>query len=110
MPIKYHFVEPPATVIVNDLFLASFLHCTGCKLTRVEKNARQRVSFVFTGERVATLRDAYRTGPVHLDIRDFRASLNLLRDLLAQTAATPTPEERSVYHARPQRLAPHPQY
>jgi hypothetical protein len=90
-------------VITNDLFMAAFLVSVGCTLDRVETNGRKRVSFVFTGERVNELREAYRTGPVHLDMRLFRDNLNRLRDLLGETITRHQPEERSAsyaHHAR----------
>jgi hypothetical protein len=95
-------------VITNDLFMAAFLRSVGCTLDRVEANGRKRVSFVFTGERVSELREAYRTGPVHLDMRLFREHLNRLRDLLGETItrhastmlSNQQPEERSGAHAR----------
>jgi hypothetical protein len=98
-------------VITNDLFMAAFLCSVGCALDRVETNDRRRVSFVFTGERVSELREAYRTGPVHLDMRLFREHLNRLRDLLSETItrhastklSNQQPEERNAsyaHHAR----------
>jgi hypothetical protein len=91
-------------VITNDLFMAAFLVSVGCTLDRIEKNERRRVSFVFTGERVMELREAYRTGPVHLDMRLFRENLNRLRDRLVETIPSHHhPDERSmshVHHAR----------
>jgi hypothetical protein len=119
MSKKYLPTASPATtfrfgsmqVITNDLFMAAFLVSVGCTLDRIEKNERRRVSFVFTGERVNELREAYRTGPVHLDMRLFRENLNRLRDRLAETIPGHTstklsnqhPDERSmshVHHAR----------
>jgi hypothetical protein len=96
----------PASVprlITNDLYLAAFLHCVGCSLDRVERNERRRVSFVFTGERVAELREAYRTGPVRLDMRSFRESLSLIRRL---TDA----EQRSAAHVNEPALQPVPHF
>jgi hypothetical protein len=85
--------QPPATIITNDLYLAAFLHCVGCALDRVERNERRRVSFVFVGERVRELREAYRTGPVRLDMRSFRESLFHIRRLIDGGT-----EQRSVSH------------
>jgi hypothetical protein len=99
-----HSAEPFATIITSDLFLASFLHCVGCTLARVEKNDRRRVSFVFVGERVRELREAYRTGKVSLDIKLFRESMNLIRDRMNTTLVsfagdgTDPPEQRSMSH------------
>jgi hypothetical protein len=82
MSKKYLPAEPPATIITNDLYLAAFLHCVGCTLDHVERNERRRLSFVFVGERVRELREAYRTGPVKLDMRLFRESLLYIRRLM----------------------------
>jgi len=107
-----HCEEPPATIITNDLFLASFLHCVGCTLARVEKNDRRRVSFVFVGERVRELREAYRTGKVSLDIKLFRESMNLIRDRMNKTLVSFTgdgndpPEQRSMSHVSHTHLQP----
>jgi hypothetical protein len=100
---KYLTAEVP-TIITNDLFLASFLYTAGCTLARIEKNERRRVSFVFVGERVRELREAYRTGPVHIDMRDFRENLNRLRDRLGETITSHHPEERSASYARARSL------
>lgn len=95
MSKKYHTAPTSSTIITNDLFLAAFLYTVGCPLSRMERNDRRRVSFVFTGKRVRELREAYRTGPVELDIRSFRG----LRDRLGETVTSPHPEERSSAHA-----------
>lgn len=94
---KYLSAASPS-IITNDLFLAAFLVSAGCTLDRIEKNERRRVSFVFVGERVRELREAYRTGPVHIDMRDFREHLNRLRDRLGEMV-TGQPEERSAAYA-----------
>jgi hypothetical protein len=94
MPSRYH-PEPSPSIITNDLYLAAFLHCVGCELDHVERNDRRRVSFVFVGERVGELREAYRTGPVKLDMRAFRESLIHVRRLM-DTAN----EQRSASHVR----------
>jgi hypothetical protein len=86
--------QPSATIVTNDLYLAAFLHCVGCTLDHAEKNERRRVSFVFVGERVRELREAYRTGPVRLDMRSFRESLIHIRRLIDGEQ-----EQRSVSHA-----------
>jgi hypothetical protein len=102
---KYLPAEPPATIITNDLYLAAFLHCVGCALDHTERNERRRVSFVFVGERVRELREAYRTGPVKLDMRSFRESLSYIRRLMDGE-----PEQRSVSHVNHTSLQPVPQY
>jgi hypothetical protein len=99
MSKKYLSAAAPTTIITNDLFLAAFLVSVGCTLDRIEKNERRRVSFVFVGERCRELREAYRTGPVHVDMRDFRENLNRLRDRLGETITGHYPEERSAAYA-----------
>ena len=82
MPTKYH-TETPSGLITNDLYLAAFLHCVGCELDHVERNGRRRVSFVFRGDgEVREHREAYRSGPVRLDMRCFRESLLYIRRLM----------------------------
>jgi hypothetical protein len=93
MSSKYH-PSTPATLVTNDLYLAAFLHCVGCILDHVERNERRRVSFVFIGERVQQLREAYRTGPVKLDMRSFKESLVHLRRQMDGEI-----EQRSASHA-----------
>jgi hypothetical protein len=106
MPKKYLPAEPPATIITNDLYLAAFLHCVGCTLDHVERNERRRLSFVFVGERVRELREAYRTGPVKLDMRLFRESLLYIRRLVDGGT-----EQRSVSHeSRASSLQPVPHF
>jgi hypothetical protein len=106
MSKKYLPAEPHATIITNDLYLAAFLHCVGCTLDHVERNERRRLSFVFIGERVAELREAYRTGPVKLDMRLFRESLLYIRRLMDGGT-----EQRSVSHeSRPASLQPVPHF
>ena len=91
-------------IITNDIFLAAFLHCVGCTLACVERNDRRRVSFVFTGERVRDLREAYRVGKVSLDIKLFRESMNMIRDRMDKAITLPfgceihSPEQRSMSH------------
>lgn len=117
MPKKY-FSADSSTIITNDLFLASFLYTAGCTLARIEKNERRRVSFVFTGERVHELREEYRTGPVRVDMRNFRENLNRLRDRLGETVTGHTstklsnhnPEERSASYARARSLNTQPSF
>ena len=91
---KKYLPEAASAIVTNDLYLAAFLHCVGCTLDHVEKNERRRISFVFIGERVRELREAYRTGPVRLDLRSFRDSLSHIRRLMDSG------EQRSVSHVR----------
>jgi hypothetical protein len=92
--------EEAASIITNDLYLAAFLHSVGCTLDHVQKNERRRISFVFIGERVRELREAYRTGPVRLDMRTFKDSLTLIRRL------TSGEEKWSIAHERESALQP----
>jgi hypothetical protein len=105
MHTKYLPAESP-TIITNDLYLAAFLHCTGCTLDHVQPNERRRLSFVFVGERVRELREAYQTGPVKLDMRSFRESLLYIRRLMDSGE----PEQRSLSHVTASRLQPVPQF
>jgi hypothetical protein len=105
MHTKYLPAESP-TIITNDLYLAAFLHCTGCTLDHMQPNERRRLSFVFVGERVRELREAYQTGPVKLDMRSFRESLLYIRRLMDGGN-----EQRSLSHVTNcHRLQPVPQY
>ena len=105
MSKKYLTAAAP-TIITNDLYLAAFLHCVGCTLDHLERNERRRLSFVFIGERVAELREAYRTGPVKLDMRLFRESLLYIRRLMDGGT-----EQRSVSHeSRTSSLHPVPHF
>jgi hypothetical protein len=99
---KKYLPADSCTIVTNDLFLAAFLSTVGCTLDRIERNERRRVSFVFVGERVRELREAYRTGPVQIDMRNFRDNLNRLRDLLGEKITGHHPEERSASYASTQ--------
>jgi hypothetical protein len=108
---KYLPAEVPA-IVTNDLYLAAFLHCVGCSLDHLERNDRRRLSFVFIGERVRELREAYRTGPVKLDMRCFRESLSHIRRLMdGEQCRTMDgePEQRSVSHEHDRALQAVPQ-
>jgi hypothetical protein len=114
---KKYLISDVPTIITNDIFLASFLHCVGCMLDRVERNERRRVSFVFIGERVRELRESYRTGKVSLDIRLFRDSMNFIRDRMNTALASSAgcgnqlPEQRSLSNVpNGHSLQPVPQY
>jgi hypothetical protein len=107
MSKKYLTATVP-TIITNDLFLASFLHCVGCTLDHVETNGRKRVSFVFVGERVRELREQYQTQKVTLDMRLFRESLYTIRRAMDGVLT----EERSISHVHQpaQRFEAQPQF
>jgi hypothetical protein len=102
---KKYLTAASESIVTNDLYLAAFLHCVGCSLDHLEHNGRRRVSFVFIGERCRELREAYRTGPVRLDMRSFRESLFHIRRLMDGE-----PEQRSVSHVNEHRLQPVAQY
>jgi hypothetical protein len=102
--IKKYNTSPVPTIITNDLYLAAFLHSTGCSLSKVERNERKRLSFVFSGERVRELREAYREGPVKLDMRSFRDSLLHIRHVMDAELG-----KRSVTHEPARELAAYPQ-
>jgi len=76
--------------------MAAFLHCVGCTIDHVETNCRKRVLFVFIGERVKELREAYRTGAVRLDMNLFRESLYQIRGKMDGVIT----EERSKSHVQ----------
>jgi len=100
MSKKYHPDATP-TIITNDLYLAAFLHATGCTVSKVVHNERRRISFVFTGERVRDLREAYRIGPVQLDMNSFRESLITIRRLMDAEL-----EQRSMSHEPTRKCEP----
>ena len=104
--LKKYNTSPATSIITNDLYLAAFLLSTGCSLSKVERNERKRLSFVFSGERVRELREAYKQGPVRLDMRTFRDSLLHIRHLMDAELG-----KRSVTHvSEPSReLAAYPQ-
>ena len=106
MPTKYTLEASPS-IITNDLYMAAFLHAAGCRLERIARNPRRRVSFVFAGERVRELREEYRGDFVRLSMRAFRDSLLYIRR--GMDAANP--EQRSTYAERPEAacLMPQPQ-
>jgi hypothetical protein len=97
MASKYH-PEPPESIITNDLYLAAYLHSVGCELGHVERNERRRVSFVFVGPQVRSLREAYRRGSVRLDMRRFRESLYHMRHLMDGAQQRSASHERAHYH------------
>ena len=87
MSKKYHLER----LITNDLYLAAFLLCAGCRLAKLEHNGRRRISFVLSGEHVHRLRDEYQSGIVRLNMRCFRDSLLTVR-------RTMDTKQRSVTH------------
>lgn len=77
-------------VVTNDLYLAAYLYCEGCRLDRVYTNERRRVSFVLVGKAAKEKKQAFIEGKVFLNVGSFRRSLNFMRDLIITH-----PDERS---------------
>jgi hypothetical protein len=102
---KKYLPAASETIVTNDLYLAAFLHCVGCTLDHLEHNGRRRVSFVFIGEKCQELREAYRTGPVRLDMRSFKESLSHIRRLMDGEN-----DQRSVSHVYDGSLQAVPQF
>jgi hypothetical protein len=69
-------------VLTSDVYLVAYLLTQQCKLAKVLKNDRRRVAFLVEGERVTQLRQAYRQGPVCLNVRFFRVQLLTIRRLM----------------------------
>jgi len=78
MSIKYK----KGTLITNDIYLAAYLLSEGYTLTKVLRNERRRISFLFIGEDVEGHRRAYRSGHVYLDMRSFREKLITIRRMM----------------------------
>ena len=78
---KYPSASPPgnASVITNDIYLAAYLDYSGFALVRMCRNERRRVSFIFAGQYVERLRDAYNTGFVSVNFRAYKDSLARIR-------------------------------
>ncbi len=62
----------------NDIYLAALLLSKDYPLVKIIRNARRRVSFIFAGEGLQELREAFRRGRV----RPFGESLSLVRHLM----------------------------
>jgi hypothetical protein len=75
MSQKYHNPR----LITNDLYLAAFLLSQGCEWCGLVRNDRRRLSFVFAGENVHSLRAEYESGIVRLNVRSFRDNLVTVR-------------------------------
>ena len=104
---KYHSAADSgnSTIITNDIYLAAYLDYSGLALIHVCRNDRRRVSFVFGGQHVVRLRDAYNTGFVSVNFRDYKDSLARIRYEKDKTA-----EQRSNAHEREPDLEPVPQW
>ena len=93
---KYTGDSGDSRVLTNDMYLAAYLLTQGCEISDTLRNDRRRVSFVVEGERAGELRQAYRRGPVFLNVRFFREKLLSLRRLMdgkqrsAQCRQSPT--------------------
>jgi len=72
----------------NDIYLAALLLSKDIALVKVIRNARRRVSFIFVGEGLEELREAYR----RCRVRSFGESLTLVRHLMNEQ------NDRSVAH------------
>ena len=83
-------------IITNDLYCAAYLLCSDtCQLERIERNRRKRISFVFRGTQLRKLREAYRSGPVLLDMRSYRDNLKTVRRKMDETQRSALCPERS---------------
>ena len=69
-------------VLTSDVYLVAYLLTQQCNLLKVMKNERRRMAFLVEGERVAELRQAYRQGPVYLNVKFFRVQLLTIRRLM----------------------------
>ncbi len=72
----------PSTVLTSDMYLAAFLLTRDCRLAKVMKNDRRRVSFLVEGAEAGKLRQRYRRGPVYVNVRFLRENLLTLRRLM----------------------------
>ena len=83
---KYSMPSPRPTaasqILTSDVYLVAYLLTQQCRLVKVMKNERHRVAFLVEGERVSQLRQAYRQGPVYLNVRFFRVQLLTIRRLM----------------------------
>jgi hypothetical protein len=80
MPCAHPMKE--TQVLTSDVYLAAYLMTQQCRLAKVMKNDRRRVAFLVEGERVEQLRQAYRHGPVYLNVKFFRVQLLTIRRLM----------------------------
>ena len=77
-------------IITSDVYCAACLLSLGCSLDKVVRNDRRRVAFVFVGERVRELKQAYKTAePVYVVAQSFRDSLINIRRLVDETLSHP---------------------
>lgn len=67
-------------VLTCDIYLAALLLCRRCRLVKVLKNERRRISFVIEGDQAGELKREYRNGhPVMINLRYFRDMLLTIR-------------------------------
>ena len=69
-------------VITSDVYHVAFLLTQDCTVSKVVKNNRRRISFVIEGKKAASLRRAYKRGPVYVNVRFFRDKLLTIRRLM----------------------------
>lgn len=83
-------------IITSDVYCAACLLSLGCTLDKVVRNDRRRVVFVFEGERVRELKQAYKAAePVYVVAQSFRDALKTVRRLVDSTLSqrsVPCPE------------------
>ena len=82
---KYNMDLQTATesrILTSDVYLVAFLLTRRCRLAKIMKNDRRRVSFLVEGYEVADLRRAYKKGPVSVNVRFFRDKLLTVRRLM----------------------------
>lgn len=72
-------------ITTNDLYFAAFLLCKGCRLDKVQRNSRNRVSFIIAGINARELREEYRSESVTLNPSSFRDRLIEIRKSMDTT-------------------------
>ena len=75
-------ISTETRILTNDVYLVAFLLTQDCNVSKVVKNDRRRISFVIEGKRAASLRRAYKRGPVYINVRFFRDKLLTIRRLM----------------------------
>ena len=75
-------ISTETRILTNDVYLVAFLLTQKCSLSEVVKNNRRRISFVIEGEKAASLKRAYKRGPVYVNVRFFRDKLLTIRRLM----------------------------
>ncbi len=85
-------------IITSDKFLASYLLCQGFKLDKVVQNDRKRIAFVFEGAEVKDYKQAYKGGPVSVDMYSFRENFYRIRSYVNEKrrASCPNPSRMQL--------------